>query len=252
VSEQSNALALKAEAALVMGDLSKLTTEERMVYYKNVCDSVGLNPLTRPFDYLVLNGKTVLYAKRDCTDQLRKIHSVSVQIVSRETVEGILVVTAKAMDKTGRVDESTGAVSIAGLKGDMLANAFMKCETKAKRRVTLSLCGLGMLDETEIETIPQQRMPELPAAPKSVVSELEMTLMDELNRVHDWNSYQHAQAGIVDEQKNLSKESLARLRAKCVDLAKRYPKPKTKVVNLDADDPPMFEGEPVDTSAILK
>ena len=30
----------------------------------------------------------------------------------------------------------------------------MKSETKAKRRVTLSLCGLGMLDETEIETIP--------------------------------------------------------------------------------------------------
>ena len=28
----------------------------------------------------------------------------------------------------------------------------MKCETKAKRRVTLSICGLGMLDETEVET----------------------------------------------------------------------------------------------------
>jgi hypothetical protein len=30
----------------------------------------------------------------------------------------------------------------------------MKAETKAKRRVTLSICGLGLLDETEIETIP--------------------------------------------------------------------------------------------------
>jgi hypothetical protein len=29
----------------------------------------------------------------------------------------------------------------------------MKCVTKAKRRATLSLCGLGWLDETEIETI---------------------------------------------------------------------------------------------------
>ncbi len=27
----------------------------------------------------------------------------------------------------------------------------MKCETKAKRRATLSICGLGFLDETEIE-----------------------------------------------------------------------------------------------------
>ncbi len=30
----------------------------------------------------------------------------------------------------------------------------MKAETKSKRRVTLSLCGLGMLDESEVETIP--------------------------------------------------------------------------------------------------
>jgi len=30
----------------------------------------------------------------------------------------------------------------------------MKCETKAKRRATLSICGLGMLDESELETIP--------------------------------------------------------------------------------------------------
>ena len=33
--------------------------------------------------------------------------------------------------------------------------------TKAKRRVTLSFCGLGILDETEIESIPGAR----PAAP---------------------------------------------------------------------------------------
>ena len=28
----------------------------------------------------------------------------------------------------------------------------MKAETKAKRRVALSICGLGMLDETEVDT----------------------------------------------------------------------------------------------------
>ena len=35
----------------------------------------------------------------------------------------------------------------------------MKCETKAKRRVTLSICGLGMLNETEVETIRQEAPP---------------------------------------------------------------------------------------------
>ena len=31
---------------------------------------------------------------------------------------------------------------------------MMKAETKGKRRVTLSICGLGMLDETEVGSIP--------------------------------------------------------------------------------------------------
>ncbi|PEP14063.1 hypothetical protein CN552_16210 [Bacillus wiedmannii] len=35
-----------------------------------------------------------------------------------------------------------------------LAHALMTCETKAKRRATLSLCGLAMMDETEVDTLP--------------------------------------------------------------------------------------------------
>jgi hypothetical protein len=45
-------------------------------------------------------------------------------------------------------------VSLHNLKGEALANAIMKCETKAKRRVTLSICGLGLLDELDVETLP--------------------------------------------------------------------------------------------------
>ena len=33
----------------------------------------------------------------------------------------------------------------------------MKAETKAKRRATLSLCGLGLLDESEVDSIPSSR-----------------------------------------------------------------------------------------------
>jgi hypothetical protein len=54
----------------------------------------------------------------------------------------------------GRTDAAKGAVNISGLKGEALANALMKAETKAKRRATLSICGLGFLDETEVEDIP--------------------------------------------------------------------------------------------------
>lgn len=68
-----------------------------------------------------------------------------------------MVVTARAQTIDGRDDESTGAVSIQGLKGEALANAIMKSETKAKRRVTLSICGLSGLDESEIDSIPGAR-----------------------------------------------------------------------------------------------
>ena len=47
-----------------------------------------------------------------------------------------------------------GKMSVCNIKtGDPIANAFMKAETKAKRRGTLSICGLGMLDESEIASI---------------------------------------------------------------------------------------------------
>jgi len=141
-----------AEKVLLGGDLSQLTPTERLTYYNAVCNSLNLNPLTRPFEYLALNGKLTLYARKDCTDQLRREHGVSVEISSREVVDGVFVVTAQAKDMTERVDESIGAVPLPTSPLDK-ANAMMKAETKAKRRVTLSICGLGMLDETEIETI---------------------------------------------------------------------------------------------------
>jgi len=167
----TNAKAKKLELVLIGGDLSSLTPDEKVSYNNSVCASVGLNPLTRPFEFIRLNGKEVLYAKRDATDQLRKVHAVSIKITAREILEGIYVVTALAKDSTGREDESTGAVSIDGLKGEARANAMLKAETKAKRRVTLSICGLGLLDETEIDSIPAQSkqfvaQPQVTAAPE--------------------------------------------------------------------------------------
>lgn len=139
------------EKVLMQGNLSELNPEQRLTYYKQVCESLGLNPLTKPFEYINLSGKLTLYATRACTDQLRKINKVSVRIMDRQMAEGLYIVTAQATDAHGRLDESTGATSIAGLKGDALANSIMKAETKAKRRATLSICGLGFLDESEVE-----------------------------------------------------------------------------------------------------
>lgn len=177
-TQQPGASAL--EKVLLQGDLSALTSEQRITYYRELCASLDLNPLTKPFEYLELKGpggkvSLTLYTKKDCTDQLRNKRNVSCKIVSRETVEGVYIVTARASTPEGREEESIGAVPIQKeggrwttdngqkrfeadgtfipLRPEERANAMMKAETKAKRRATLSLFGLGFSDESEIDQI---------------------------------------------------------------------------------------------------
>lgn len=153
LTSQINAI----EKALIHGDLSSLSEEDRLSYYNKVCESLNLNPLTKPFDYIKLNQKLTLYATKSCTEQLRQIHNISLTISSREKIDSVYVVTAKAKTRDGREDESTGVVNTENLKGEALSNAMMKAETKAKRRVTLSICGLAMLDESEKEYVQQSK-----------------------------------------------------------------------------------------------
>jgi hypothetical protein len=141
------------EQVLIKGDLKNLSEGERARYYTRVCESVGLNPLTKPFEYITLNGKLTLYARKDATDQLRTLHNVSVIETTQEEMEGVYIIVCKVQNGAGRTDIARGAVTLTGLKGEALANAIMKTETKAKRRATLSICGLGFLDETEVEDL---------------------------------------------------------------------------------------------------
>jgi hypothetical protein len=143
------------EALIIKGDLAALTPEQRVIHYKRVCDSIGVNPLTQPFQYMTLQGKLILYATRSCADQLRKLHGIDIEVVSQDAGDDLLTVHVRAKDKTGRVDEDLGAVPFPNtLRGEARSNQILKCVTKAKRRVTLSICGLGYLDETEVESIP--------------------------------------------------------------------------------------------------
>jgi len=145
-----------ANQLILQGDLSKLSANDKVRYYNGYCERMGLDPYTKPFDLLRLNGKEILYCTRSGTQQLNKLHKVSHTITSRDTnaEAGVYIVTSKASLPDGRCTESIGAVNIAGLKGEAYANAIMKAETKAKRRATLDLLGLGVIDESEAESIP--------------------------------------------------------------------------------------------------
>src|SRR5262245_27826208 len=143
------------EKVVINGDLTPLTPSERVSYYRKLCENLGLNPLSKPFAYIVLNGRLTLYALRDCTDQLRRIHGISIEIVSRSVEKEILTVHVRAKTKDGRTDEDIGALPYPkNVAGENPSNLQMKAITKAKRRVTLSISGLGMLDESEVSSIP--------------------------------------------------------------------------------------------------
>ena len=161
------------EKVLVNGDLATLTPSQRLDYYRQVCQSCGLNPLTRPFDYMRLNGKLTLYARKDATDQLRQIHGVSIDDVDIQETDKLFRVKVKGHNQSGRSDVEIGVVAKTDMQGN-LANIEMKAVTKAKRRFTLSICGLGWLDETEIETIPQnQAQPVIVDEKGEIMGEIE-------------------------------------------------------------------------------
>lgn len=174
------------EEALMIGDLSKMSPEMRVQFYVGACQSIGLNPYTKPFDAIKGDdGAVSLYANKTCTEQLRRIYNVSLRTLSRERMDGLYVVTVLARLPNGREEEAIGAVPLEEprgqwktsqngkryfeqtkaangapifdpLSGTALANALKKAETQAKRRATLGICGLGFADAESAMGAPVQ------------------------------------------------------------------------------------------------
>ena len=143
------------ESLVLRGDLSGLAPQDRARYYVQMCEGLGLNPSAQPFAFLRLNGKEILYATRGATDQLASIHRVNRKIIDGPKVidlagTKLVYAVCEASLPNGRVETSTATVPLADP-----VNVLMKCETKAKRRATLSILSLGLLDEMELETIPK-------------------------------------------------------------------------------------------------
>src|ERR1035437_10525650 len=143
-------VALPLAQIFVHGDLQELTTEQQLAYYIALCKSLKLNPLSRPFEYIYFyenmeregKPKLILYATKNCTDQLRKLHKISVVKIVTQKDGDFFIATVEVKDKTGRTDVDTGVVNAREMTGQKLGDAMMWASTKAKRRATLSICGL--------------------------------------------------------------------------------------------------------------
>jgi hypothetical protein len=146
------------------GDLASLTTPQRSEFLWKLALSMGLSPMSQPFELITLNGKLTIYAKRTAADQLRQKHKITSEVISegplmigeqpRDDVYCVKVkLFGKDKDGNPRSEYAIGCVGIGGLNDEALANAIMKCHTKALRRGTLSFCGLGFLDEIEVASV---------------------------------------------------------------------------------------------------
>jgi hypothetical protein len=145
---------VRVEKVLATGNLDGLTEAERVDLYRTTCESLGLNPATRPLEYLRWQGRTVLYIRKEATDQLRRLHGVSLR-VTESALHGDLYVVRIEARMGDRTDEDLGVVPIGRANNaEALANAMMRALSKAKRRVTLSIVGLGWMSQGEDEDEP--------------------------------------------------------------------------------------------------
>jgi hypothetical protein len=141
------------EKVVVENNLAALNPAERWQYYRWRCESLGLDPAARPFQYIVFQGKLTLYADKGCAEQLRAKHRITVKLDRAQVVEGIYTVPATAYHPDGRSATDIGAVPVAGVKGDDLAKAMKKAVTQANRRATLALMGLGSQDLEDVQGV---------------------------------------------------------------------------------------------------
>jgi hypothetical protein len=247
------------ESLVLRGDISALNADERARYYVSLCDSLGLNAATQPFAVLRLNGKEILYPTRGATDQLAAMHRVNRRIIDGPKVVDVagtklVYALCEASLPNGRVETATATVPLQDP-----VNVLMKCETKAKRRATLSILGLAMLDETELETIPasaKQPAPQIdvtataspaaatavlardyaedaePEAPAEDVPEALALFREHVEFCGADLTYQQAAAVWIDHRRALGANWGPKAWGELLDALHDVPKPKSKHAEL--------------------
>lgn len=149
------------------GDLSKLTGEQRAALYRRTCDSLGINSLTRPFEWVEFydpetkGKKLTLYPRAACADQLAYQHRIRVEVVEEKIVGSLFKVVVKGTMPNGRTETNVSYLDLTDrdgnqLRGQKLGNAFMKGHTKAKRRLIFGM--VGMMAPPDVEDLQQAKV----------------------------------------------------------------------------------------------
>jgi len=162
-------LSERIEYAAAYNEFGELTHDERAKYRARVCETIGLDSLTSGLQWVKLDGRLTLYATRQTCEQLARVHGLSIEIVSADSLDGVYVVNVRVSDGKrsiqnigvkelpGEDDKYYNKPAADGSRrlrnvGKERSNAMMHAMTKGMRRGVLSWFGIG-LDETEVEDI---------------------------------------------------------------------------------------------------
>lgn len=136
------------------GDLSPLTPAQKSQYYLAKCAAMGLDPSTKPLDWITFQGKLACYPNATAAQQIADQRGIDVETSDPEIVQlggaDMVKCVGRGRTQDGRVAERTAYLAVNGAKGQDLGNLLMKAETKAFRRVVAALTGWAAKDADEI------------------------------------------------------------------------------------------------------
>lgn len=177
---------------LFKGDLSSLTPEQQISYYIQRCERIGLDPYSKPFDFLEITDKKtgekkiVLYANKECAAQLTVERNISIEQLERIEENGVYTIIAHVRTADGRTGKNLSVAKVKGLEGNNYENAVKRCATQAIRRAILMVCGLGDTDESEVSNIPNAHPLPFPEQ-EAVMTESEaLTLSYKASGLDQW------------------------------------------------------------------
>lgn len=138
------------------GSVTHLDKSTKSMLLVKLGNYLGLNQYVQPFRiYRDVNGDEFLYATKECCAELRHINGISVTDIQTSFEGELVYVKATGINNKGRLSTEIGSVNIAVLDGQDKANGVMWATTKAKRRLTLDLSGLGVLADVEVKDMTQ-------------------------------------------------------------------------------------------------
>jgi len=149
------------------GRCDNLNIDQQAEYKKWLCAKIGVSPTLQPIDLIPTKNGLRPYLNKGAAELIRDERKISITGLEVSEQNGMFVVSCKVRGQNGRIDCDMGACLKNGTqKSPMNPNdSLMKAVTKAKRRATLSMCGLGVIIEEAHPTEYNGEKPEETPSP---------------------------------------------------------------------------------------